>query len=135
MVDPWESILTDGVVPTLRVESEASLRRRRKRDRLFALVTWGELARLLPILSKADFAVWLQLRTLQRVKGAEAWIVAYPEVLKSWGVPTRSYRRALANLAKAGLLEANPQPGRKTRVRLKPVLAEPRGSDDDVLEL
>lgn len=128
MIDPWESILADGPIPTIRVESQESLRRRRKRDRLFALVTWGELARLLPILSKADLAVWIQLRTLQRIKGSEAWIVAYPQVLKTWGVQERSYQRAIANLAKADLLEANSQPGRKTRVRLKPVPAGPNDS-------
>jgi hypothetical protein len=41
--------------------------------------------------------------------------------LRSWGVRPRSYQRALAKLAKADLLEVDAQPGRKTRVRLKPI--------------
>jgi hypothetical protein len=79
------------------------------------------MRRLLPVCSKSDLAVWIHLRSLQAVKGKEAWIWADLGVLASWGIPKRTYQQAVVNLAKVEALELDAQPGRKTRVRLKPI--------------
>jgi hypothetical protein len=66
----------------------------------------------------------MHFRCLQSTKGAEAWVWANPSVLLAWEMPKRTYQQALADLAKADLLELDAQPGKKTRVRLKPMAGE-----------
>jgi hypothetical protein len=134
--DPWEAFFSDPSygqpldppIQEERVETATDLRRRRKREGFYVFVTWSELERLGPVCTKADLLVWLHLRSLQSTKGAASWVWANLAVLLSWGVRERSYRRAIANLTEAGFAETDAQPGKKTRVRLKPM--EPEHADE-----
>ncbi|MGZ5499516.1 MAG: hypothetical protein ACXWHI_12390, partial [Candidatus Aminicenantales bacterium] len=116
---PLSADIPDHMIPVERVETPTSLRRRRKRADLYAHVTYGELERLAPVNTGPNVLVWLHLHSLQRTKGPEAWVWANLGVLKSWGIEERSYRRAIARLRGAGLIEVDAQPGRKARVRLR----------------
>jgi hypothetical protein len=111
------------MIPEERVETPTSLQRKQKRASRYVHASYTEVECLKPVSSGPYPLVWFHLHSLQRTKGRDAWIWANLDVLRSWGIEDRAYRRAIAKLREVGLIEVDAQPGKKTRVRLK--LIEP----------